>query len=162
MKKDTLINLRINKDLKDVFQSVVENEGFTMSEVLEATMKDIANRGYVPINIRTKIKKTRPTLSIPFIKKCVDDMIAHSNNKKIRSISLFGSYAKGIATPKSDVDLFLDVEEGFSLFDLAGIQNELEVLLGKKVDLVTRTDDEYFINHIQREKIQLYEKTQFA
>ena len=44
MNKDTLINLRVNKSIKEEFQSVVEREGFTMSEVLEASMRDIIKR----------------------------------------------------------------------------------------------------------------------
>lgn len=79
-------------------------------------------------------------------------------NKKIKSISLFGSYSKGTATPSSDIDLFLDVDEGFSLFELADLQIGLEKVLGKKVDLVTRKDDDYFINEIKRDEIKLYER----
>ena len=77
---------------------------------------------------------------------------------KIKNASLFGSYSKGTATPSSDVDLFIDIDDNFSLFDLADLQRELEKSLGKKVDIVTRTDDEYFTNHIKKEKIQIYER----
>lgn len=159
MKKDTLINLRINNQLKEDFQSIVEREGFTMSQVLEASMKDIVKRNIIPINIRSKIERKREAMiSIPFIKECLEDVIAKTNNNKIRSVSLFGSYSKGTSSPSSDVDLFLDVEGGFSLFDLADLKIELEKHLGKKVDLVTKSDDEYFIKQIQKEKIQLYER----
>ena len=159
MNKDTLINLRVNKDLKEDFQAVVENEGFTMSQVLEASMKDIAKRGFVPINIKTKIeRKRRQIIDIPFIKKQLEEVLRSRKDNNVKSVSLFGSYSKGTATPSSDVDLFLEVDEGFSLFDYADLQTELEKMLGKNVDLVTRTDDEYFINHIQKEKIQIYER----
>ena len=160
MKKDTLINLRINNELKEDFQSIVEREGFTMSQVLEVCMEDIVARNIIPMNVRSKIERKRNvTVSIPFIKECLENAIAKNNNTKIKSVSLFGSYSKGTCTPTSDVDLFLDVEEGFSLFDLADLQIELEKSIGKKVDLVTKTDDEYFINHIRKEKIQLYERS---
>lgn len=70
MNKNVLINIRINKELKDEFQSITEREGFTMSEVLEASMRDIVKRNSIPIYIKSKInKKITPTLSIPFIKK---------------------------------------------------------------------------------------------
>ena len=159
MNKDTLINLRVNKDLKEDFQAVVKNEGFTMSQVLEASMKDIAKRGFVPLNIKSKIeRKRRQMIDIPFIKKMLEEALKAGREDNIKSVSLFGSYSKGTATPSSDVDLFLEVDEGFSLFDYADLQSELERLLGKNVDLVTRTDDEYFTNHIQKEKIQIYER----
>ena len=161
MKKDTLINLRINQQLKEDFQAIVEREGFTMSEILEASMIDIVNRNIIPINIRSKIGRRSPVISIPFIKKCLDETLEKMKNNNIVSISLFGSYAKGNANANSDIDLFVDVDNGFSLFDLADLQIELESALGKKVDLVTKKDDEYFINHIQKEKIQLYERVAF-
>ncbi len=159
MNKNVLINIRINKELKDEFQSITEREGFTMSEVLEASMRDIIKRNSIPIYIKSKInKKITPTISIPFIKKCIDEVLQNMENKKIKSISLFGSYSKGTATPSSDIDLFLDVDEGFSLFELADLQIGLEKILGKKVDLVTRKDDDYFINEIKRDEIKLYER----
>ncbi|MCI7213599.1 MAG: nucleotidyltransferase domain-containing protein [Bacillales bacterium] len=159
MNKNVLINIRINKELKDEFQSITEREGFTMSEVLEASMRDIVKRNSIPIYIKSKInKKITPTLSIPFIKKCIDEILQNMENKKIKSISLFGSYSKGTATTSSDIDLFLDVDEGFSLFELADLQIGLEKVLGKKVDLVTRKDDDYFINEIKRDEIKLYER----
>lgn len=158
MKKNTLINLRINQGLKEDFQSIVEREGFTMSEILEACMEDIVKRNTIPLNIRNKVKRRAPTITIPYIKKCLDDIVEKMNDKRIKSISLIGSYAKGTATSCSDVDLFVDVDNGYSLFDLADLQIELEKTLGKKVDLVTKSDDEYFMNNIQREKIQLYER----
>ena len=158
MKKDTLINLRINQQLKEDFQAIVEREGFTMSEILEASMVDIVNRNIIPINIRSKVSRKPPAITIPFIKKCLDETIEKMKNDNIASVSLFGSYAKGSANANSDVDLFVDVDNGFSLFDLADLQIELENALGKKVDLVTKKDDEYFTDHIQKEKIQLYER----
>ena len=159
MNKDTLINLRVNKSIKEEFQSVVEREGFTMSEVLEASMRDIIKRNIIPINIRSKIeRKATPSINIPFIKRCLDEVLDNSSYEKVKSISLFGSYARGTATPSSDVDLFVDVDEGFTLFDLAGLQMELELKLTKKVDLVTKSDNEYFVNVIQKEEIKLYER----
>ncbi len=51
---------------------------------------------------------------------------------------IFGSYARGEATKKSDVDILIKVKaKKFSLFDLAGLEIELEEKLGKKVDLLT-------------------------
>ena len=159
MKKDTLINIRVTKSLKDHFQAVVERDGFTMSEILEATMVEIVRRDMIPINIRSKVDVSRQTIvTIPFIKKCIESILSNYKNDKIKSVYLFGSYSKGTADSSSDVDLFLDADEGFDLFDLAGLQMELEKELGKNVDIVTNNDDVYFMNHIQKERIKLYER----
>ena len=60
---------------------------------------------------------------------------------------LFGSVALGTAGPESDVDLMVDLDEGphgrkplFSAFEVGGIQFELTKILGRRVDLVVRSD----------------------
>lgn len=49
---------------------------------------------------------------------------------------IFGSYARGTAKKKSDVDLLVKTRRGLSLFDFAGIKVAAEGVLGKEVDLV--------------------------
>lgn len=51
--------------------------------------------------------------------------------------SLFGSYARGEATDKSDVDILINLPKGMSLFGFADLKMELEHKLKKDVDLVT-------------------------
>ena len=159
MNKDTLINLRITKELKDDFQTVVENEGYTMSEVIEASMIDIVCRNNIPINIRSKIqRKRRMIINIPFIKQCIDNYIYQNKENKIRRISLFGSYAKGLAKTNSDIDLFVEFDNGATLFDVCDLQTQLERETGKKIDIATNKENVTFYNLIQREMITLYER----
>ncbi len=56
---------------------------------------------------------------------------------RARSISLFGSVARGDASPGSDVDFLVDFEPGSSLFDLLHLQDALQDLLGCAVDVVS-------------------------
>ncbi len=49
---------------------------------------------------------------------------------------IFGSYARGTAKKRSDVDLLVKTKKGLSLFDFAGIKVAAEEILGKEVDLV--------------------------
>lgn len=55
----------------------------------------------------------------------------------LASLALFGSYADGTATEGSDVDILVEFKQavGFEFIDLS---IELENLLQKPVDLVTR------------------------
>ncbi len=158
MNKNTLINLRLNQELKEQFQEIVTGEGYTMSEVIEASMKDVVNRGKIPIYIRSHLEyKPNNLPSIVFIKKCIDEVM-NKYGEKVQTVSLFGSYSKGTATNRSDIDLFLEVDDEFSLFDLTEIQLKLEKELGKKTDLLLPNKDEQLMSQIQREKIQLYER----
>ncbi|MCI2111439.1 MAG: nucleotidyltransferase domain-containing protein [Bacilli bacterium] len=51
-----------------------------------------------------------------------------------RSVYLFGSYSKGKAGPKSDVDLLIDTD--VTGIDFFGLAEDLREKLGKKVDLL--------------------------
>lgn len=76
----------------------------------------------------------------------MDENILKDNADKIRKIArthgavrvrVFGSHAKGAVTEASDLDLLVDLEEGRDLLDLVGIKQDLESLLGRKVDVLT-------------------------
>ncbi|QCR38485.1 nucleotidyltransferase family protein [Nissabacter sp. SGAir0207] len=53
---------------------------------------------------------------------------------------IFGSVLHGTDADGSDLDLLVDTLPGATLFDLGGLQDELEVLLGIHVDLLTPAD----------------------
>jgi predicted nucleotidyltransferase len=54
-----------------------------------------------------------------------------------RNVRVFGSMARGDATPASDVDFLVDVEPGRTLLDVIALEQDLEDLLGRSVDVVT-------------------------
>lgn len=54
-----------------------------------------------------------------------------------RNVRVFGSVARGEADEASDIDFLVEMEPGRSLFDLGGLQSDLEGFLGCKVDVVT-------------------------
>lgn len=53
---------------------------------------------------------------------------------------IFGSVLHGTDQDGSDLDLLVDALPGATLFDLGGLQDELESLLGVRVDLRTPAD----------------------
>ena len=53
------------------------------------------------------------------------------------NVRSFGSRARGTATASSDLDLLIDVPPNRDLFDLIGIKQEIEEVMGCKVDVVT-------------------------
>jgi hypothetical protein len=54
-----------------------------------------------------------------------------------RNVRVFGSVARGEADEQSDIDFLVELEPGRTLFDLGGLQYELEQLLRCRVDVVT-------------------------
>ena len=53
---------------------------------------------------------------------------------------VFGSVVHGTDQEDSDLDLLVDAQPGATLFDLGGLQDEREALLGIHVDLLTPSD----------------------
>ena len=62
-----------------------------------------------------------------------------------RNVRIFGSVARGQAGQKSDVDFLVQMEEGRSLLDHVALMQDLEDLLGKKVDIVTESGLHWYI-----------------
>ncbi|MCW5879769.1 MAG: nucleotidyltransferase family protein [Anaerolineae bacterium] len=56
---------------------------------------------------------------------------------EVSHAAIFGSYARGSATPNSDIDLLVDLPPTKSLLDLVDLKLELEDALGRSVDVVT-------------------------
>lgn len=56
---------------------------------------------------------------------------------KAEFAAVFGSYARGEERADSDVDILVRFSEAKSLLDLIGLEQELEEVLQKRVDLVT-------------------------
>lgn len=55
----------------------------------------------------------------------------------VRNVRVFGSAARGEAGERSDIDLLVDTMEDTSPWFPVGLIQELEDLLGRKVDVVT-------------------------
>ena len=53
------------------------------------------------------------------------------------NVRVFGSLARGEAREDSDVDLLVDMEPGRSLLDHSELLQDLQQLLGRKVDILT-------------------------
>ncbi len=59
---------------------------------------------------------------------------------RVANPRVFGSVLNGADQDGSDLDLLVDPLPGATLFDLGGLQDELQELLGVPVDLLTPGD----------------------
>jgi uncharacterized protein len=55
----------------------------------------------------------------------------------VRSLALFGSVARDAATQSSDVDVLVEFDRPTGIFGLIRVEQYLESLLGRKVDVGT-------------------------
>ena len=74
----------------------------------------------------------------------------------VERIFLFGSYARGEATPTSDIDFRVDKGQ-VKGFAFGGLINTLSEALDKDVDVVTTASlDQDFLDYISKEEVLLY------
>ena len=72
------------------------------------------------------------------------------------NIRVFGSVARGEARPDSDIDLLVDVGPNPSSWFPAGLILDLQVVLGRRVDIVTAKGlNTHLRESILREAVQL-------
>ena len=76
----------------------------------------------------------------------------------VSHMALFGSRARGDARQDSDVDLMIEVDDpGFSLIDLAGIQQDLSEAIGLPVQITMRRSlSERLAEAIRNETVELF------
>lgn len=91
-----------------------------------------------------------PKIAIP------QDKIADFCHRwKVTELALFGSVLRDDFSPASDVDVLVSfaADARWSLFDLVRMQEELQAILGRDVDLVQREAVERSQNYIRRQNI---------
>ena len=64
-------------------------------------------------------------------------MLALAARHGARNVRVFGSIARGDAGPTGDLDLLVDVEPGRTLLDVIALEQDLEQLLGRRVEVLT-------------------------
>lgn len=77
----------------------------------------------------------------------------------VREAYLFGSFARGIQTPDSDIDLRLVCGDTMTFGTLYELSLELEKELGRKVDIVTNPPEHMrpaFRQNIEQDEMRLY------
>jgi uncharacterized protein len=73
-----------------------------------------------------------------------------------RDLRVFGSVSRGEANLKSDIDILITLETGRSLLDIVALKQDLEDLLGCKVDVVTEDAvSPYIRDQILRDAVSL-------
>ncbi len=83
---------------------------------------------------------------------------------KVRELSLFGSALRDDFGPQSDIDFLVtfDPEAQWSLLDHIRMEEELSLLLGRQIDLVSRQALERSANFIRRREILSSVKVVYA
>lgn len=65
------------------------------------------------------------------------EILAAAQRHGASNIRVYGSVARGEASPMSDIDVLVEMEKGRSLLDLAALHLELEEIVGYPVEIAT-------------------------
>lgn len=94
----------------------------------ESVDADKTNSGTIgdPTPVRALLASHRATI----------DRLARTSN--LRNVRVFGSVARGDDGPESDIDLLVDPEPGATYFDFARFALDVERLIDRQVDVISR------------------------
>ena len=98
--------------------------------------------------------------SVLTIKQIKERILPILNKHHINEVYLFGSYARGEANNKSDVDIFCEPGDIETFIDQGYLEDELKESLKKDVDIVFigSTMDDFFKEQLEKDKIKLLSK----
>ena len=95
-------------------------------------------------------------LTLDDLRASREDILRLAERRGAYNVRVFGSVARGEATPESDVDLLVATRSGVSVFDMVGLWLDLKDLLGCDVSLITEgIEDQRFLSRIQAELVTL-------
>ena len=106
-------------------------------------------------------QSTRETLyTLDEIKEIVSPI---ARRYDMRRVWLFGSYARGEATPDSDLDFRVEPDDNCGLIKYSGLWLALEAAFGRKIDLASSSSEGHtflqkkFLEQIAKDEVLIYE-----
>ena len=90
-----------------------------------------------------------------------EKIVNYFQDKPVKKVYLFGSYARNEETPESDVDILVDLDPEARVggFQFGEMLEDLKDILLKDVDLLTHDGISKFIRpYIEKDKILILEK----
>jgi predicted nucleotidyltransferase len=98
---------------------------------------------------------TKPRIQLP-----QEKIAAFCRRHRIKKLSLFGSILREDFTASSDIDILVEFEPNaeVGLFDIAAMEQELSLLLGRKVDMRTAVE----LSRLFRDRVIDEAETQYV
>ena len=129
---------RVRKDDEKILKKLAEQEAIN-KYLTDLVRKDIDSGILTLKEIKDRIR--------PVIDK-----------HNVKDVYLFGSYSRGEANNRSDVDIYCDKGDIVGLIEAAGFERELKEALGKEVDVIffSSTMDDNFRHSLERDKVKIW------
>lgn len=146
---------------RDNTKQIVLKLNLTSDADILAMLNSQSNKqGYLKKLVRDDIRDNTGVLSLDSIKLLLLPIVKKYD---IKSLSIFGSYARNEASKDSDVDILIDGGNYNGLFEYEDMISSMKNALGKEVDLVTQSvldnsrskSDFIFKANVERDKVVL-------
>ena len=148
--------IRTDSELKRKAEDVLSQLGLTMSGTINVFLQQIVREQAVPVNLSLKATAGKSgILSISEISVPVKKLLKKYNAEHAL---LFGSYARGDANARSDIDLIIYGGSKFDITDVYSISEELHCVLKKQVDIYEISEikpDTDFYHTIMKEGLMI-------
>ncbi len=174
MTKSKTIQVRVSPEAKAASEEVLTKMGLSMSEAVNMFLHQIVLRQAIPFAIEANPPRESgmsDRANGPSSNNSISS-IQHLNRMLelaslveltcrqygIERLTLFGSQARGTASPLSDYDFRIDRGDLRGM-DFFSFKHDLEQTLGAKVDLVTTESvDTAFLESIRKDEVILYDR----
>ena len=166
MNRNNTLLIRINDSLKSTIQEIASKNNVSVSDIVNQCLVDIAKKGDLSLAMKSKLGVYGKVLGISnidvvTIKKCLDEVLEDLKLKeKVKKVYLFGSFARGEATPSSDIDLRFETTNNISMFDIGNIRYYMKEKTGRDIDISNQDVnklDPLFYKNIKKDEICIYE-----
>jgi hypothetical protein len=101
----------------------------TLERILAASGESLA------LKVSRRAPTRRVDTGIAQLRRSRERLLTAAQRHGVHDLRVFGSLARGEETPRSDVDLLVDLDPGRNLLDLIGFQQDAEEILGVDVDV---------------------------
>jgi predicted nucleotidyltransferase len=164
MSSTARIEIRVHPATKAEFERLCAQYQVNVSGILNAFIEDCCDKGKLPeryVKVGLKRRKRRAHLiSFNRIRLLTQKIAATFTPEEIQEVYLFGSYARGEATEKSDVDLWIVPGAELSLPREGEFNETMAEAFDRPVDTVVSDSalDPRFVQSVDHDKILLYSR----
>ena len=154
------LNAQAKYDRENTKKIVLKLNLTSDADILAMLDSQLNKQGYIKNLVRKDIRNNSDVLTLDSIKLLLLPIV---KKYEIKSLSIFGSYARNEANADSDVDILIDGGNYSGLFEYEGMISSMKKALGKDIDLVTQSvldkscsgSDFIFKENVEREKVEL-------
>lgn len=160
----SVLSVRVDSSIKDSFAELCEELGMTSSVAVNMFMRQMLRERSLPFVPSLGKSSASESVAAGILDTAqIESAVREtaSSIPAIKTVILFGSYARGEARADSDIDLRLEVdrEQGFGLFALSAFGEAVRKETGRQVDLVSSDDlDDDLAAVIEREGVIIYDR----